>query len=213
LEYVSANGPLFERSAIIEGETELALIDTQFTTSNALRLTADLLERGKPLRWVYVTHPHLDHFNGAMVLRQIFSDAKFYAQAVAIPEFSFMVATRQSSLGASAPGGAPNLPAVAPDFFQACPNLLTLDSEACEVLTGRGDHPLSSAVWFPKQRTLVTGDVVFSRTHAFVGDHRDFAGWLRFLQQLLALEPRRVIVGHSQSREDHGKEVILEHKE
>jgi glyoxylase-like metal-dependent hydrolase (beta-lactamase superfamily II) len=197
-EWVSENCPLHVRSAIIEGATELALVDAQFTKSNALRLAADLLELGKPLRWVYLTHPHLDHFNGAALIRHVFPQAKFYAQPEAIGVLPFMVRTRQASLGAAAPGGAANLPAEPPGFFQPAGDVaLTVDGHPVEILTGPGDHPLSSVVWVPEAGTVVTGDVVFSRTHAFTGDHRDIAGWLALVRRIRQLNPRRVIAGHA----------------
>lgn len=197
-EWVSRSGPLFERSGVVEGPTEIGLIDTQFTNANAHRLAADLIEIGKPLRWVYVTHPHVDHFNGAALLRQAFPRAKFWAQASAIPLFGPMVAERQAGLGGAAPGGPPNVAAAAPGFFAPVPaEGLALDGERVDILRGLGDHPDSSVVWVPSARTVITGDVVFSRTHAFTGDHDDIPGWIAFVRRIQVLGPQRVIVGHA----------------
>ncbi|MEM9626889.1 MAG: MBL fold metallo-hydrolase [Pseudomonadota bacterium] len=210
-EWVSDAGPLLVRSAVLEGPTMLGLVDTQFTLSNTMRLLADLKERGKPLAWVYVTHPHLDHFNGAALIRAAFPEARFYGRPEAIPLFAPMVSTRQASLGAAAPGGGANLPAEAPDFFEPLPESgLTLDDQPLQVLKGPGDHPLSSVVWEAESRTAITGDVVFSETHAFTGDHDDFDGWIDLIQQVQALDPSRVIVGHAGPAVRRGDRVLSE---
>lgn len=210
-EFVSDKGPLFARSGIIEGKQEIGLVDTQFTKSNTLRLIADVLEKGKPLKWVYITHPHLDHFNGAALIRYVFPDAKFYAQPGAIKQFKYMVDTRQATLGASAPGGAANLPTQPPDFFEPMRgSTLSVDGETVEILTGFGDHPDSSVVWVPSAKTVITGDVVFSKTHAFTGDHRNIQGWIDFLKQIQSLNPETVVVGHGAPAARHDASVIAD---
>lgn len=210
-EWVSDAGPLLVRSAIVEGPASLGLIDTQFTLSNAMRLIADLKERGKPLSWVYVTHPHLDHFNGAALIRAAFPEARFFAREDAIALFGPMVDTRQASLGAAAPGGGGNLPSAAPDFFEpVAADGLVLDERPLQVLQGPGDHPMSSVVYEPEGRIAVAGDVVFSETHAFTGDHDDFDGWIALIRQVQALDPSRVVVGHAGPAVRRGDRVLAE---
>ncbi|MCZ8133485.1 MAG: MBL fold metallo-hydrolase [Rhodobacteraceae bacterium] len=196
-EWVSKSDPLLVRSAIIEGPTEIGLVDTQFTLSNVHRIIADLIEVGKPLRWVYVTHPHVDHFNGAGLIRAAFPEAAFFALPAAIPLMHTMVMERQAGLGAHAPGGARNVAASAPTFFQRLPeNGLAIDGQSVEVMTGFGDHPDSSVVWVPSARTVITGDVVFSHTHAFTGDHDNIEAWISLIERIKRLRPSRVVVGH-----------------
>ncbi|MCX7172150.1 MAG: MBL fold metallo-hydrolase [Proteobacteria bacterium] len=48
-------------SAIVMGEKDAVLIDAQFTMSAAHRLVADILETGKRLTTIYITHWHPDH--------------------------------------------------------------------------------------------------------------------------------------------------------
>src|SRR5688500_15439817 len=45
-------------STLIAGEKEAVLVDAQFTLSDAHRLTAMVLESGKTLTKVFVTHAH-----------------------------------------------------------------------------------------------------------------------------------------------------------
>ncbi len=210
-EWVSERDPLFVRSAILEGPTELGLIDTQFTIANALRLAADLLERGKPLTWIYITHPHLDHFNGVATFRHVFPAVQVYAQPAALAVLAPMVATRQAALGSGVLGGATNLPTESPRGIQAVPGpQLHLDGLPIDILTGPGDHPDSSVVWIPSARTVVAGDVVFAKTHAFTGDHRDIAGWIALVERIQALDPATVVVGHGPPAARHDAQVLAE---
>ena len=63
-------------SAIIYGEKEAVLIDAQFTLSNAHRLVAEILETGRRLSTIYITHEHPDHFMGLPVIKQALSRCK-----------------------------------------------------------------------------------------------------------------------------------------
>ena len=63
-------------SAIIYGEKEAVLVDAQFTLSNAHRLVAEILETGRELTTIYITHEHPDHFLGLPVIKQAFPNAR-----------------------------------------------------------------------------------------------------------------------------------------
>jgi glyoxylase-like metal-dependent hydrolase (beta-lactamase superfamily II) len=67
---------------------------------------ADVLERGKAVKWVYVTHPHLDHFAGAGIVRAAFPQARFYGPSDGInAEMARQVVSRRLALGAGTPRG------------------------------------------------------------------------------------------------------------
>lgn len=55
-------------SLIVMGKTGAALIDAQWTLSNAHRVVAEILETGKFLETIYVTHAHPDHYFGLVPL-------------------------------------------------------------------------------------------------------------------------------------------------
>ena len=57
--------PGFEvASVIVTGKTDAVLLDAQWTLSNAHRVVAEILETGKNLRTIYLTHAHPDHYFG-----------------------------------------------------------------------------------------------------------------------------------------------------
>ena len=203
-DWAAKTGPLFPHSGIVESDTEIGLVDAQQSKAEALRLVADLLEKGKTLKWVYVTHPHLDHFAGADIVKQYFPEAKFYAPKGANAEMAYQVKTRRLPLGQGTPGGANNLPELAPTDFIEAPKKLELGGEAVEILYGIGDHPDSSVVWVPSAKTVIAGDVIFNKTHAFFGDHNNVPAWIELVERIQKLKPEVVVAGHSKTLNPSG---------
>ncbi len=206
-DWAAKTGPLFPHSAIIEGDTDIGIVDVQQSKSEAHRLVADVLEKGKKLKWVYVTHPHLDHFAGANIVRDAFPDAKFYGPSATMnKEMAHQVATRRLALGEGIPGGEYNIPEVAPNYFEVVPpEGLTLNDEIVEVLVGKGDHPDSSIVWIPSAEVLIGGDVIFNQTHAFFGDHDDLPSWIALVEKAVQVKPLTIIAGHSKTLNPSGE--------
>src|SRR5271157_2345492 len=62
-------------SIIVTGKTDAVLIDAQWTLSNAHRLVAEILETGKSLKTIYVTHAHPDHYFGLGPVAEAFPEA------------------------------------------------------------------------------------------------------------------------------------------
>src|SRR5512135_657361 len=68
-------------STIIMGKKDAILVDAQWTLSNAYRVITEILDTGKNLTTIYLSHAHPDHYFGAGVIAQAFPKAK----VVAIP--------------------------------------------------------------------------------------------------------------------------------
>src|SRR4030042_6636743 len=69
-------------SVIVMGKTDAVLIDTQWSLSNGHRVTAEILETGKHLKTIYITHAHPDHYFGLGPVVEAFPGAK----GIALPE-------------------------------------------------------------------------------------------------------------------------------
>ena len=66
-------------SVIVMGKNDAALIDAQWTLSNGHRVAAEILETGKKLKYIYITHAHPDHYFGLGPITEAFPDAKVIA--------------------------------------------------------------------------------------------------------------------------------------
>ena len=79
IHFVSQPQEINVSSPIIYGDKEAIVFAPQGTKSSATRL-ADVIEKtGRKLTHVYLGHPHLDHSQGASVLKKRFPNAKFIA--------------------------------------------------------------------------------------------------------------------------------------
>lgn len=80
IHFVSQPQEINVSSPIVFGDTEAIVFAPQGTKSSANRL-ADVIEKtGRKLKYVYLGHPHLDHSQGASVLKERFPNAKFIAE-------------------------------------------------------------------------------------------------------------------------------------
>jgi NAD(P)-dependent dehydrogenase (short-subunit alcohol dehydrogenase family) len=66
-------------SVIVTGKTDAVLIDAQWTLSNAHRVIAEILETGKYLKTIYITHAHPDHYFGLGTIAEAFPEARLVA--------------------------------------------------------------------------------------------------------------------------------------
>ena len=183
-------------STLISGDKEMLLIDAQFSLSSAHRLAADILESGKQLTTIYITHAHPDHLFGLAVLKQAFPQARI----LALPQAAAAVATAwparqrfwEPTYGNNIPGPEP----VVPEPLTR--PVLTLEGHEFPVTgpVGGSDGAGNSFVYVPALKAVITGDIVFDR--AYFGVTRDQARveWLKSIDQILALKPEIVVPGH-----------------
>jgi glyoxylase-like metal-dependent hydrolase (beta-lactamase superfamily II) len=195
-------------STIIAGDKELLLIDAQFTLSSAHRLAAQLLEMGKPLTTIYITHPHPDHLFGLAVLKQAFPQARVFA----LPQTAAAVANawpnRQKfwfpTYGNNIPGPEPVIPEAL-----STPELI-FEGHQFPITgpVGGSDGPGNSFVYIPELKAVVTGDIVFD--HAYFGVTKDKAreAWIASIDQILALKPEIVVPGHEGPHATHSLKSI-----
>jgi glyoxylase-like metal-dependent hydrolase (beta-lactamase superfamily II) len=171
-------------STMISGQTDMLVIDPQFSLSGAHRLAAEILESKKNLTFIYVTHPHPDHLFGLAVLHQAFPAAKI----VALP------ATANAAKNA--------WPARQKFWYPVLPEelatpVLTLEGEQFPITGGvQGDGPGNSFVYIPSLKAVVAGDTVFDQVYFGVPKDKARADWMKTLDEISALQPAILIPGH-----------------
>jgi glyoxylase-like metal-dependent hydrolase (beta-lactamase superfamily II) len=77
--FVSEPGEINTTSAIIKGKSEMMVVCAQPNISAATRLAEKLKSTGLELKYIFLTHAHLDHFQGASILLKEFPSAQFIA--------------------------------------------------------------------------------------------------------------------------------------
>ena len=190
-------GSLYANVALIVGEKDAVLVDAPFTRADAYRVAAMVLDSGKHLTTIFVTHDHPDHFFAMEVLQDAFPDAKIVAHPVVAADIwrslPFKVKRWSPMLGANAPRH-PSAPAALEG------DTIMLEGKELKVIGPvQGDHVHATALWAPSIKALFPGDLVYNQMYLWMGEHDPaaIAGWGKALDQLAALGPVMVVPGHS----------------
>ncbi|WAT19230.1 MBL fold metallo-hydrolase [Aurantiacibacter sp. MUD11] len=190
-------GSLHVNSALIMGREDAVLVDPPFTLADAHRVAAMVLDSGRNLTHIFVTHDHPDHFFAMEVLAEAFPDAEIVAHETVVADIwrslPFKVVRWSPMLGDNGPA------------YPSAPHALTsdvimLEGHELRVLGPmQGDHVHSTALWVPEIRALLPGDLVFNEVHLWLGEHDEarVAAWAGAIEELAALEPEIVVAGHA----------------
>ena len=190
-------GSLYANISLIEGVKDAVLVDAPFTMADAHRVVAMVLDSGKHLTYVFVTHDHPDHYFSMEVIRQAFPDVQIVAHPTVVADIwaslPFKVKRWSPMLG----NNGPRSPS-APTPLQG--DTIMLEGRALQVLGPMaGDHHHATALWAPSIKTLFAGDLVFNQMFLWLGEHHpeDVAAWSHSLDELAKLHPEMVVAGHA----------------
>ncbi len=188
-------------SAIVMGEKDAVLIDAQFTLASAHRLVADILQTGKRLTAIYITHWHPDHFLGLEVIKDAFPKARVIAippvaREINGPYYDFKIKYWGKVLGDNGPTKRVQVESLEADHID-------LEGNRLEILGPmQGDMPDSTSVWIPSIKTLIAGDAVYTHQHVWLLHAKtpeERQAWFKVLDQFEALNPAVVVPGHAKT--------------
>jgi len=195
----SQDDQFWTNSVLIEGAHEVMLVDAQLTKTNAERVLDEIRRTTKPLSLIYITHEHADHFLGLEVFREAFPGARIIATSDVVARIQKVYQEKldkwKQLLGS---GAATHVVPVEP--FDG--DTIRFEGSQIEVLKHmQGDTNENTMLWFPGQRILVGGDVVFSNMHVYTAetDSQARRKWLDSLNTIRELKPSIVIPGHSKA--------------
>lgn len=193
----SGAGSLNANFALIKGSHDAVLVDAPFTMADAHRVVAMVLDSGRTLTHVFITHDHPDHFFAMEVIREAFPDVQIVAHPVVVADIwkslPFKVKRWSPMLAANGPQ-SPTAPA------PMTGDTIMLEGRELKVIGPmQGDHAHATALWAPSIKALFPGDMVFNQMYLWLGEHdrAETAAWGAALGQLAALEPAIVVAGHA----------------
>ena len=183
---------------LIYGERDAVLVDTFLSEQHSKELVDWVIESGKNLTTIYVTHAHGDHFFGLKLLLDKFPKARAIATASIVAAIQDQIKPdfMRSVWEPRFPGQIPSQLA-APEVLEG--DTFYLEGEALKVLEfGHTDTSHSTGLYAPSIGLVVSGDAVYNNTHLYLAecDAETSREWLRALDKIEALHPKAVVAGH-----------------
>jgi glyoxylase-like metal-dependent hydrolase (beta-lactamase superfamily II) len=200
-------------STLISDDDGALLVDCLITEEEGRQLAAWVKSRGADPGYVYITHPHADHFLGLPQILAAFPRARPVALAESIPAMEEQVSAAFMQVwGGFFPGQLTSKPVVPAAL--AGTTIPIGGTEAMVIPVGTTDTGHSSVVHVPGLSLVVSGDAVYNQTHMWLmrstPDTR--ASWVRALDAVAALEADIIIAGHRspQAPDDDARRQIGE---
>lgn len=184
-----------QSAVLVTGETEALLVDAGFTRADGHRLVAAILDSGKTLRTVFVSHADPDFYFGLEAIADAFPDAALVATPIVIDHIK---SSFEGKLKAWAALGS-NLPTRLVELTPLTDDYVEVDGQRLELRGGSEALPDRAYLWSADDRAILGGVLVFQQEHVWTADTatpEKRAAWIDLLDQMLALEPELVIAGH-----------------
>jgi glyoxylase-like metal-dependent hydrolase (beta-lactamase superfamily II) len=192
----TSEASLYTNITLIKGEKGAVLVDAPFTRADAHRIVAAILESGKTLETLIVTHDHPDHFFSAEVIVDAFPAVKVVAAPQVVEDIWKSIPLKLKRWGAMLGPNGPRHP-TAPTALDK--SYVELEGHRIEIIGPmQGDHVHSTAVWVPDAKALIAGDLLFNEMHLWFGETTRDArlAWARSVDRLAALGATTVVAGH-----------------
>jgi len=187
-------------ATLIYGEKDAALVDVFLAIEHTTVLADSIAATGKNLKYIYITHPHGDHFYGLQLLLDRFPGAIAIATPAVAKDCAEQVRPEiiNGFWAPRFPGQIPEKLAV-PQAMQS--NEFELEGEKLVVLqTGFSDTHDSTSLYVPSIGLIVAGDVAYNGVHLYTAETTPDTRkeWRSSLDMLAALNPKYVVAGHKQ---------------
>jgi len=186
-------------SVVVMGKEECVVWDTQWTLSNAHRVTAELLEYGRKPKAIFLSHAHPDHYFGTQVFLDAFPGTPVYAleEDIRIIEAQFIPKLERREIDF---GGGMNYPDRPFPILPYEKGVLDLEGFEIDIMPHIwGDLKYNSIMWIPSIKTVACSDVVFNMAHPFTCEITDKGRqhWIEDLEKIRALGAEVIIPGHT----------------
>lgn len=198
-------GSLFPvSSSLIEGPSEVMLVDAQFEKDDAAQLVEMIEATGKPLTTVFISHKDPDFYFGLDTIRAAFPEVKIYATSETVKGIEKTIQLKFDFWGPILGDNAPT-DLIVPDVLSG--DSLVVDGEEIQVVGLDGHDPVHTFLWVPQAETVLGGVVLYENVHVWMADNQTPESrdkWRMTLDQITALEPARILPGHvlGESSED-----------
>ncbi len=193
---------------LLKGEKNAILIDAPYTRADAHRVVAAILDSGKALEAIYITHDHPDHYYSAEVIRQAFPNARYVSHPAVVKAIWHSLPFKQARWAKLLGENGPQFP-TAPAPLEG--DTLMLEGHAIKILGPmQGDHSANTVLWVPDMKALFPSDMVHNQVVLWFveSDAAQIAAYRRSLDTLIALKPDIVVPGHERAGLPHDASAL-----
>lgn len=188
-------GSANKSAVLVTGATEAVLVDAGFTRADGHRLVAAVLDSGKTLKTVFVSHADPDFYFGLEAIANAFPEASLVATPMVIEHIA---KSFEGKLKAWEALGA-NLPTRLVELSPVTADDLTVDGVALELRGASQTLPDRQYLWVEADRAILGGVLVFQDEHVWTADTATperRAAWIALLEEMQTLAPQLVVAGH-----------------
>ncbi len=183
---------------LLKGKHKAILIDAPYTRADAHRVVAAILDSGRELEAIYITHDHPDHYYSAEVIRQAFPNARYVSHPAVVKAIWRSLPFKQARWAKLLGNNGPQMPS-APAPLEG--DTLVLEGQEVKILGPmQGDHTANTALWVPSIRALFPSDMVHNQVVLWFVEHdaAQIAAYRQSIERLSKLDPKIVVSGHDQ---------------
>src|SRR3954454_15805524 len=181
-------------ATLITGEREAMLVDAGFTRADGHRLVGEILDSGRTLTTVFISHADPDFYWGAEVIADAFPETEIVATPLVIEHIGDAYAGKLAAweaVGVNRPTRLVDLAALTDD--------INLEGQVVQLKGGHAALPDRHYLWQAEHRAIVGGVLLFQNEHVWVADTatpESRAAWVTLLDEMAALDPQLVVPGH-----------------
>jgi len=199
-------------TTLISGAQDAVLVDPPMTTEQTAQVINWVEANGKSLKHIFITHGHGDHWFGTGPLLKRFPDVTVFAAAGTIELMHYHASpeVRAAVWDKMFPDQIPEASVVA-----TAPTDNTFELEGSElriVEVGHTDTDKTTVLHVPSIGLVVAGDAVYNGVHQYLVESGNggIQRWIKALDTIAALQPRRVVASHKNPALDDDPKAIQE---
>jgi glyoxylase-like metal-dependent hydrolase (beta-lactamase superfamily II) len=180
--FVSNEQGFAVNSWLVPTQHGIIVIDTQFTVTEADQLVKAVIQTGRPLEAIVITHPHPDHYNGTCRLLKL-TRVPVYATQATIDGIRATAESKRRQWKPTYGRDYPNT-TCAPDHVAPVGGSVSIDGLELQFRDyGPGEASEESIALAPALHAVFVGDLVYNEVHPWLAEGRS-TQWLAQLDRL-----------------------------
>jgi glyoxylase-like metal-dependent hydrolase (beta-lactamase superfamily II) len=178
--YAASPEAFLVNSFLIETDYGVVVVDTQFLVTPAKALKQKVIDLGKPLLGVIITHPHPDHYNGTAILLDGLDSVPIHATQATYDGVKETEAIKREFWTPTYQDEYPKSTLLPTEIIKPGEPLIIDGVSLVIDDLGAGEASDITVIYLPEQQQLIASDLVYYRVHPWLAEGRS-QPWLEQL--------------------------------